>query len=171
MFFTASHTLVALLVGYGLTLVAAYMATHYQRFRSWGLIGGAVAVALAIYSLTELIEKTYFGEAATVDLSALALLRRSQAFTNKDQYGLPVYAGADPDRHGGRLPGGRSCSIGSRAPLAITLAIFALMPLYSDPDPLVGQRAAQPLVRLLVRPRHVHPAVQGRRTASRSTRR
>ena len=37
------------------------------------------------------------------------------------------------------------------------------MPLYSDPDPLVGQRAAQPLVRLLVRPRHVHPALQGRR--------
>src|SRR5438445_8975606 len=48
-FFTASHTLIALLVGYGLTLIAAYMATHYQRFRSWGLIGGAVATALAIY--------------------------------------------------------------------------------------------------------------------------
>ena len=40
-FFTASHTFIAMLVGYGLTLVAAYMATHYERFRSWGLIGGA----------------------------------------------------------------------------------------------------------------------------------
>src|SRR5258708_8747083 len=30
-FFTASHTLVSLLVGYGLTLIAAYIATHYQR--------------------------------------------------------------------------------------------------------------------------------------------
>ena len=49
-FFTASHTMISLLVGYGLTLVAAYMATHYERFRSWGLIGGSVAIALALFS-------------------------------------------------------------------------------------------------------------------------
>src|SRR5207247_3245109 len=39
-FFTASLTRIALLAGYGLTLIAAYMSTHYQRFRSWGFIGG-----------------------------------------------------------------------------------------------------------------------------------
>ena len=50
--FTASHTFVALLVGYGFTLIAAYMATHYQRFRRWGLLGGAIAIALALYSLS-----------------------------------------------------------------------------------------------------------------------
>ena len=71
-FFTASHTLVALLVGYGLTLVAAYMAAHYRAFRNWGLIGGAVATALATYSLAELVERTFFGEAATVGLPAIA---------------------------------------------------------------------------------------------------
>src|SRR5947208_8480276 len=52
-FFTASHTLIALLVGYGLTLIAAYMATHYAKFRRWGYWGGAAAAALAIYSLIE----------------------------------------------------------------------------------------------------------------------
>jgi thioredoxin-like negative regulator of GroEL len=128
-FFTASHTLIALLVGYGLTLVAAYMATHYEEFRSWGLIGGAVAVALAIYSMTELIEKTYFGEAATVGLPALASVV-ARAFTHKDQYGLPVYAGLI-------LIGMAVVYLAAiayhrqRAPIAIALAIFALMPLYS----------------------------------------
>ena len=38
-FFTASHTCIALLVGCGLALTAAFMATHYQRFRRWGLMG------------------------------------------------------------------------------------------------------------------------------------
>ena len=36
-FFTASHAVVAIMIGYGLALMAAYMATHYQNFRRWGL--------------------------------------------------------------------------------------------------------------------------------------
>ena len=106
-FFTASHTLIALLVGYGLTLVAAYMATHYEQFRSWGLIGGAVAVALAIYSLTELVEKTYFGEGRDGRPFEPCLCGSAQAFTNSDQYALPVYAGLILIGHDGRLPGCR----------------------------------------------------------------
>jgi thioredoxin-like negative regulator of GroEL len=128
-FFTASHVLIALMVGYGLTLVAAYMATHYQRFRVWGLTGGAVAVALAIYSFTDLTEKTFFGEGANVSLSTL-LKFVGETFTNKDQYGLPVYAGLI-------LIGMAVIFVGAllvyrnRAPLGITLAVFALMPLHS----------------------------------------
>ena len=128
-FFTSSHTLIALLVGYGLTLVAAYMATHYAEFRSWGVIGALAAVGLAIYSFTELIEKTYFGEAATVGLASLASVV-VESFTNQDQYGLPVYAGL-------LLIGLAVAFLAAvwfhrdRAPLAITLALFALMPLYS----------------------------------------
>src|SRR5260370_35424991 len=43
-FFTASHTVISLLVGYGVALIAAFMATHYQSFRFWGLAGGAIAI-------------------------------------------------------------------------------------------------------------------------------
>jgi thioredoxin-like negative regulator of GroEL len=50
-FFTASHTIIALMVGYGLTLIAAFMATHYAAFRRWGVWGGAFALMLAFYSL------------------------------------------------------------------------------------------------------------------------
>ncbi len=128
-FFTGSHTLIALLVGYGLTLVAAYMATHYERFRSWGLMGGAVAIALALYSFAELTTKTFFGDAATISPGAL-LSFVGKTFTNKNQYGLPVYAGLI-------LVGMAVLFVvgllvyRKRAPLGITLALFAIMPLHS----------------------------------------
>jgi tetratricopeptide (TPR) repeat protein len=128
-FFTASHTLIALLVGYGLTLIAAYMATHYQKFRSWGLIGGGVAVALSIYSFTQLTEDTFFGQGANVSLKTL-LSFVVTTFTHKDQYGLPVYAGLI-------LIGMTVVFVASllfyrnRAPLGIALAVFTLMPLHS----------------------------------------
>src|SRR5207247_10876570 len=88
-FFTASHTMIAMLVGYGLTLIAAYMATHYERFRWWGLLGGMFAILLAIYSFVTLTQKVFFGEASILSLSALTSLI-GQTFTNKEQYGLPV---------------------------------------------------------------------------------
>jgi thioredoxin-like negative regulator of GroEL len=128
-FFTASHTLIALMVGYGLTLISAYMATHYQRFRFWGLTGGAVALALAIYGFTDLTQITFFGENSSVSLSSL-LSFVGQTFTNRDQYGLPVYAGLI-------LIGMAGLFIGAlivyrnRAPLGIALVVFALMPLHS----------------------------------------
>src|SRR5581483_6785475 len=45
-FFASSHAVVAVLVGYGLAMIAAYMAVHYERFRRWGLAGGAIAAVL-----------------------------------------------------------------------------------------------------------------------------
>jgi thioredoxin-like negative regulator of GroEL len=128
-FFTASHSLIALMVGYGLTIVAACMATDYRRFRPLGLVGGILAVGLAVYSFHEMTVKTYFGENASVRLSEfLSLVIRT--FTNRDQYGLPVFAGLI-------LIGMTAAFVAglllyrSRAPLAITLAIFALMPVHS----------------------------------------
>jgi tetratricopeptide (TPR) repeat protein len=128
-FFTASHTLVSLLLGYGLTLIAAYMATHYQRFRSWGLIGGVVGLALAIYSFVELTQSTYFGETASYNSSSFWSLV-GQTFTNPNQYGVPVFAGVI-------LVGivvVFLCSLllyRNRAPLGITLLLFALLPVHS----------------------------------------
>ncbi len=128
-FFTASHTLVALLIGYGLTIVAAYMATDYKKFRLWGVFGGVFAMLLAIFSFVELTKKTYFGEGAPVSTSEFTSLV-FRAFTNANQYGLPIFAGL--------MLIGMSIAFvvavamyRTRAPLAITLAIFALMPVYS----------------------------------------
>jgi thioredoxin-like negative regulator of GroEL len=127
-FFTASHTLIALLVGYGLTLVAAYMATHYQNFRTYGLIGGSVAIGLALLSFTQVTESVYFGEGAQVSPGTLAAFVW-QALTDPDQYALPVFAGLLLIA----LAVGFVVALllyRSRAPLALTLGLFALMPLH-----------------------------------------
>jgi hypothetical protein len=128
-FFTASHVVIALLIGYGLALVATSMSADYRRFRSWGLIGGAVATTLALLSFTEITHDTYFGEAATLDLSALVRLV-VHTFTNKNQFGLPVFAGL--------LLLGLTAAylVGllaarQRAPIVLTLLLFGLMPVHS----------------------------------------
>lgn len=51
-FFTASHVMISLCIGYGLTLFGALLVTQYQRFRRFGVYGGAVAAAIAVYALT-----------------------------------------------------------------------------------------------------------------------
>lgn len=128
-FFAASHTMIALLVGYGLTLVAAYMATNYQSFRPWGLIGGGIAIGLALLSFVEMTHNTYFGETVPMDIGKLLGLVVS-TITNKAQYGLPVFAGLILIA----MTIGYVVSLivyKSRAPLAVTLGVFALMPSYS----------------------------------------
>jgi tetratricopeptide (TPR) repeat protein len=128
-FFTASHTLISLMVGYGLTLIAAYMSTHYLRFRSWGLMGGGVAIALAIYSFIQLTSDVYFGQGSSPGLPAI-LSFVGHAFSTKDQYALPITASllliAMAVAYVVALLLYRE-----RAPLGITLILFALMPLHS----------------------------------------
>src|ERR1019366_3201877 len=89
-FFTASHALFAVMIGYGLTLLAAYAATHYQKMRRWGFVVGAVAVVLAVYCLNDAAGKLYYGPAGEISLSQLPH-HIAMAF-DKDQYGLPVFA-------------------------------------------------------------------------------
>jgi tetratricopeptide (TPR) repeat protein len=62
-FYTASHGMFAILIGYGLTLMAAYVATHYQNFRRRGIFGSVVAVILAVYCLVDATGKLYYGPA------------------------------------------------------------------------------------------------------------
>jgi len=89
-FLCSSHTIVACLIGYGLALTAAFMATHYQKFRLWGLAGGIIAVLLAVLSLWDATGKHYFGPAGVVGFSELPgwIVR---AFA-PNQFGLPIYA-------------------------------------------------------------------------------
>jgi tetratricopeptide (TPR) repeat protein len=70
-FFTASHGVFAILIGYGLTLLAAYIATHYQKFRRTGLIGGGVALLLALYCMIEAVGKLYFGKAGQLKIGGI----------------------------------------------------------------------------------------------------
>ncbi len=55
-FFTTSHTIIALAVGYGLALVAALLVTQYRNgnIRFWMWVGGAVACAFNLYELVDI---------------------------------------------------------------------------------------------------------------------
>jgi len=128
-FFVASHTLVAIMIGYGLVLTAAYMATHYQQFRRWGLMAAvAVALPLALYNLKDATVKHFLGLDGDMGWGDLPHWI-GQAFV-KNQYGLPIYANLI-------LVAGTLAFLVAlavyrqRAPLLITLALFATMPLYS----------------------------------------
>jgi tetratricopeptide (TPR) repeat protein len=128
-FFIASHALIAIMIGYGLALTAAYMATHYQKFRRWGLLGAvAVALPLALYNIKDATGKHFFGLDGEISWGDLPHWI-GQAFI-KDQYGLPIFANLI-------LVAGTIAFIAGlviyrqRAPLLITLALFASMPLYS----------------------------------------
>jgi hypothetical protein len=125
-FFAASHTMVAAMIGYGMALTAAFMATHYSRFRLWALAGGGVAVSLAIYEIIKDTEEFYFGQAANLPTSAI-LSHIGKAFSG-EFYAVPIFAGL--------LLIGMTVLFTvavvfyrKRAPLLITLGIFALMPL------------------------------------------
>lgn len=125
-FFAASHTMVAAMIGYGMALTAAFMATHYSRFRPWALGGGVVAVSLAIYEIIKDTEEFYFGQAANLPTSAI-LSHIGKAFSG-EFYAVPIFAGL--------LLIGMTVLFTvavifyrKRAPLLITLGIFALMPL------------------------------------------
>ncbi len=127
-FFAASHTVVAILIGYGLALTAAFMATNYQRFRRWGWVGGAAALVLACYCLLEAAGELYIGQGGEVPLTELPHWV-AQAFA-PGQYGLPVYACLILMA----LPAIFLVALAvyrTRAPLLVTLGLFAVMPLCS----------------------------------------
>ncbi len=127
-FFTASHTLFAIMIGYGLTLLAAYVATNYQKFRFWGLVGGGIAVVLALYCLKDAAGKLYHGLNGSVSLGELPGAI-AQAFA-KDQYGSPIYANLI------LLAMSLAFVLSlviyrQRGPVFILLGLFLAMPLYS----------------------------------------
>lgn len=87
-FFTASHIVVAIFIGYSISLLGGLLATQYQRYRSGILWSAAVASGLEMYSVfktfsdTELPTLRYaalvgFGVAVLFTLAILAARQRA----------------------------------------------------------------------------------------------
>ena len=151
-FFTASHGVFAIMIGYGFTILAAYIATHYEKFRRVGLIGAGVALVLAVYCLIEAIANLYFGKAGQLQISWVPFSHWAgwdylalgpsgqfgisaiphwigQAFT-PGQFGVPIFADlmliAMPVTLIAALLAYRK-----RGPVFILLALFCVAPLWS----------------------------------------
>ena len=134
-FFTASHAFVAMSIGYGLTLVAAFLGTEYQRFRPYCLIGGGVAAIVAFLALAYNAQSFFYdapdSNFIVVMFSAIGSLPRhlGTAFA-PNHFGLPVLADVIVLLAVLLFLAGLAIWR-ARAPLALTLALFATMPIYS----------------------------------------
>ncbi|HUA64770.1 MAG TPA: DUF2723 domain-containing protein [Alphaproteobacteria bacterium] len=150
-FFTASHALFGMMIGFGVTILAAYVATHYERLRGWCFAGAAFALFWACYGLSNTIGQLYFGPSGQLRLwvpfqnwVGWSFLRVgpggqfgifeiphwiAQAFA-KDQFGMPVIANLIlvclPIIFLAALLVYRT-----RGPVAILLALFCVTPLCS----------------------------------------
>lgn len=70
-FFTASHIIIAIFIGYGLTLICGMALRLYEQFRRPLLWGGAVAVAIQVYYVADTFGATHFTVLRLADLSIL----------------------------------------------------------------------------------------------------
>jgi len=103
-FFIASHVMIALFIGYGLTMLGATLATQYQRFRFAAVWGRVCASALALYWVVR------------VSITTANPLVHYTAY-----FGLAL----------GLAATGALLFARERAPMTALLAAFALMPVYS----------------------------------------
>ena len=61
-------------MGYGFTLTAAYLATHYATVRKAGMMLGAAATVPAIISLYEGVSESFYGGLGYVPYDTVLLL-------------------------------------------------------------------------------------------------
>lgn len=87
-FFCASYVMVAMWIGYGLTILASYLVCHYHEARRWSLYGAAAGAGLALYSLMKTVSEVnnplvlytaVFGLILVLAFMGLLLLARQQA--------------------------------------------------------------------------------------------
>jgi thioredoxin-like negative regulator of GroEL len=87
-FFTASYVMIAMWIGYGLTLIGGFLLTQYEQARAWVLYGSAGAAAIALYSLARtfyevsfplVLYTAIFGVGLSALLIAVLLLARTRA--------------------------------------------------------------------------------------------
>lgn len=87
-FFTASHFMIAMGIGYGIALITASLATLYERFRKPVLIGFAVAAGIALFGVVSTYLATYYyilrlaalvGLVLALAATALIMIHRRQA--------------------------------------------------------------------------------------------
>jgi hypothetical protein len=131
-FYTSSHVMIAMCVGYGLTLLAGLVQKPYHAWRTLLIVGASIAVALTLWALSREMDDSVnrfliprIAKTVTLVVAAGVLVcfmlwksEAVQVFVSNPGFGRPA-----PGRF--------------------------------HPRPLGGQRATEPLLRLLVRPRHV----------------
>jgi len=120
-FFTASHFMVAMGVGYGLTLIGAYLSTQYERWRRYCLTGSLISAAIALL----IVVVTYQGESALINLHVWQLFDLEPSYSPYVQatavFSLVLALSATAILFFSR----------TRAPMLALVALFAVLPIRS----------------------------------------
>lgn len=103
-FFTASYVMISIWIGYGLTLSAAFLLLHYERIRPYALYALAGASGIAIYSMASTLASIAYPLIVYTSVFGVILAIAALAL---------IYVNRQ------------------RAPMAILLGLFALMPTYT----------------------------------------
>ena len=73
-FFITSHGIIAIMAGYGMALIASFMATHFARFRIVGLLLGMVTLVPAFLTLYNGVSTTFYGDVGLLSYNAILIL-------------------------------------------------------------------------------------------------
>jgi hypothetical protein len=73
-FFISSHSVIAIMIGYGLALTAAYMATHFMRIRVVAILLGVVTIVPALITLYDGVCHTFYGDVGLLSYIQILLL-------------------------------------------------------------------------------------------------
>jgi tetratricopeptide (TPR) repeat protein len=71
-FFIPAHIVLALLIGYGVTLISGVAAVAYGRYRNWLLWGGATLTGLQLFLTFQTFENTLFPTLRAAEVICLA---------------------------------------------------------------------------------------------------
>ncbi len=55
-FFTSSHVMLSMAIGYGIALGSAWLMLHYEEYRRWALLAGGAAVVISMWVLLVVYE-------------------------------------------------------------------------------------------------------------------
>ncbi len=119
-FFTASHFMIAMGTGYGLTLIGGYLLTQYERWRNYVLFGALGSTALALF----MVFVTYQSDPAKITF-------RSQLFDLVPSHSPSVRLTATFSLILAAGAAGLLLINRSKAPMVPLLALFAILPLRS----------------------------------------
>ena len=119
-FFTASHFMIAMGTGYGLTLIGAYLVTQYERWRYYVLFGALGSSVLALF----MVVVTYQGEPTYINY-------RSQLFDLVASHSPTVRLTATFSLVLALAASALLLISRTRAPMIPLLALFAILPLRS----------------------------------------
>ena len=121
-FFTASHVMIVIWIGYGLTLIAASLTVAYKRFRRYALFGTVAALDFALFVIIIAV-KTQLADVASVERAPVLGLLKIICWA----FAIAVYALLTASNSGGENQPRSNLGRWLAIPLVLASFVLSLM--------------------------------------------